>query len=436
MFISSRFAAALLFLLAIITLIGANIAHAGDWPHWRGPTRNGVSPESSHWNGKTWLSREPAWSRNFGAGTTSPLVVDGRLYVMGSDRRQDTLYCVNAATGKEIWKVAYACPLYGRRSAGDKGFYSGPSSTPEFDAGTGFLYTLSIDGDLNCWDTSARGRKVWGFNLYQRYAPPMRPRVGRSGRRDYGFTSSPLVQGDSIIVEVGGQKGNLIGFDKRTGQERWRSQAKDPAGHNGGPTPIIVEGVPCVAVLNHNGLLVARLDQGREGQTVAQYPWRTGFANNIASPTVHGQYILITSGYNQAALCKLKITLKGAEKAWQVDAYSKVCSPIVHKDRVYWVWRDLYCLDWETGKLVWRQRGSYSDAGSCIVTRDDRLIVWAKSGRLLLAETAVRAPRQPKILAQRDGIFRHDVWPHVVLSKGRLYCKDKLGNLKCFKLTP
>ena len=159
-------------------------------------------------------------------------------------------------------------------------------------------------------------------------------------------------------------------------------------------------------------------------------------AKGIATPTVHGSFVLITSGYNQAALCKLKITLKGAEKAWQVDAYSKVCSPIVHNGRVYWVWRDLYCLDWETGKVVWRQRGSYSDAGSCIVTSDDRLIVWAKSGRLLLAETAARAPRQPKILAQRDRIFRHDVWPHVVLSKGRLYCKDKLGNLKCFKLTP
>jgi hypothetical protein len=68
------------------------------------------------------------------------------------------------------------------------------------------------------------------------------------------------------------------------------------------------------------------------------------------------------------------------------------------------------------------------------VTGDGRLIVLGGTGRLLLAETADRAPREPKILAQRDGLFGHDVWPHVVLADGRLYCKDKQGNVKCFVL--
>jgi outer membrane protein assembly factor BamB len=357
---------------------------------------------------------------------------------MGHDGRRDNVFCVDAASGKDVWKASYAAPAYGRHSDGDKSFYAGPCSTPEFDGETGYLYTLGIDGDLSCWNTRDGGR-VWGLNLYERYAAPMRPRVGRSGRRDYGYTSSPLVHGEMLIVEVGAvdagrSGGNLVGFDKRTGRQLWSAEAKDPAGHNGGPVPIRVEGVPCVAVLNHAGLLVVRLDAGREGRTVARHPWVTSFANNIASPTVEGDNVLITSGYNQQKICRLKITLAGATKVWESERFSKVCSPVVYNGHVYWAWQDLYCLDWQTGKLRWQHRGGFSDPGSCLVTGDGRLIVLGGTGRLLLAETADRAPREPKILAQRDGLFGHDVWPHVVLADGRLYCKDKQGNVKCFVL--
>jgi outer membrane protein assembly factor BamB len=426
-------------LAACAALAPQGQSQADDWPHWRGPQRNDVTREPSGWSGGKWLPRSASWSKNVGVGGTSPIVTAGRLYVLGSDprsegQRSDTLLCLDAATGKELWKAAYKCPLYGRHSDGDKGFYAGPLSTPEFDPETGYLYTLSIDGDLHCWDTAAAGRKVWALNLYDRYGAPMRPRVGRSGRRDYGYSSSPLVHGEWLIVEVGSHEGNLMAFDKRTGRRVWASEAKDPAGHNGGPLPITVEGVPCVAVLNHNGLLVARLDAGREGRTVAQYPWVTSFANNIASPTVHGEHVLITSGYNHDAICKLKITLRGAAKVWETNVHSKVCSPIVYNGHVYWAWQDLYCLDWETGKGRWQWRGSLSDPGSCLVTSDGRLIIWAATGRLVLAETAERAPDRPKILADQRDILHRDAWPHVVLAAGRLYCKDKAGNMKCFEL--
>ncbi len=429
---------------AVGVLAVSGLTMADDWPHWRGPSRNGTIKEPSHFSGGDWLPRQPAWSRSLGVGSTSPLVAAGKLYVMGHDGRRDNVYCVDAASGKDVWKASYDSPAYGRHSDGDKGFYAGPCSTPEFDESTGFLYTLGIDGELNCWSTRDAGRQVWGLNLYQRYAVPMRPRVGRSGRRDYGYTSSPLVHGDTLIVEVGAVDakglggnlvGNLVGFAKRTGRQLWASEAKDPAGHNGGPVPITVEGVPCAAVLNHAGLLVVRLDAGREGRTVARYPWLTSFANNIASPTVHENSVLVTSGYNQDKICRLKITLSGATKVWENELHSKVCSPVVYNGHVYWAWQDLYCLDWETGKLRWQRKSGFSDPGSCLVTGDGRLIVFAATGRLLLAETADRAPREPKILAQRDGLFGHDVWPHVVLADGRLFCKDKQGNVKCFELS-
>lgn len=90
------------------------VLRAADWPHWRGPERNGVVPERSGWDGEQWLDREPLWSTSVGIGSTSPLVVDGRLYTMGWSNNRDHVVCLDANTGERIWNESYACPKYGR----------------------------------------------------------------------------------------------------------------------------------------------------------------------------------------------------------------------------------------------------------------------------------------------------------------------------------
>ena len=425
----------LLILILVLSLLPA-VARAEDWPKWRGPQGNDVVDESSGWEAGAWPPKEE-WSRNVGEGCTSPLVVGDRVYTLGWRSNRDTLFCLDAATGAEIWKQSYECPEYGRKSDGDKGIYSGVTSTPSYDADTGLLYSLSTDGDLVCWNTRQSGKRVWDMNLYDEFDPPMRPRVGRSGRRDYGYTSSPLVWGDWVVVEVGSpEHGNTLAFDKQTGRRLWASQSKDHAGHAGGLAPIMVEGAACAAVLTFSNLLVMRLDRGHEGETVAEYPWQTDFANSIASPAVHENNVLITSAYNHYAICKLRITLRGAEKVWEVEESSNVCTPVVYNGHVYWACRQLHCLDFETGKVKWKGKNELGTPGSCIVTRDGRLITWANRGDLVLTETADRSPDRYTELARIEGVFRTDVWPHVVLSNGCLYCKDRAGNLKRFALRP
>jgi len=78
--------------------------------------------------------------------------------------------------------------------------------------------------------------------------------------------------------------------------------------------------------------------------------------------------------------------------------------------------------------------GSFGATASCLITADDRLIVWADQGTLTLVETAGRSSEKYLQLAQLDRMFRTDVWPHIALSDGRLYCKDRDGNLKCLQL--
>lgn len=403
---------------------------AADFPHWRGPTRNGIVGESSRFDGRPWPGKEPLWTRQVGEGSTSPVVAEGRLYSFGWWEGHDTLLCFDATDGREIWRQTYSCPRHGRRATGDEGLYSGPTSTPEFDSESGYLYTLSADGDLRCWDTKDKGSLIWKLNLYTAYDVPQRPRHGRSGRRDYGYTTAPFLHQNLVLVEVGAKEGTVIAFDKRTGKPAWASECKDPAGHTGGLVPMLIEGVPCLAVLTYQGLLVSRLD---DGKTVAQYAWSTDFANNIATPAVFENSVLITSEYNRGAICRIDIDLKGAKKVWEQPFSSKVCSPVIHKGHIYWAWQKLHCLDFKTGAEQW-SGGSFGDAGSCLVTSDDKLIIWGGQGKLVLAETAVGSPDAYRELAQRDRLGSSDVWPHVVLSDGRLYCKDREGRITCFQL--
>ena len=423
---------ALCFVGIFSTLFAVNRSFADDWPHWRGPNRNDISKEVSGWKDGAWLREKPTWTTSVGRGASSPLIVADHIYTLGWQSGKDVVRCLSAKSGQEIWSKNYNCPQYGRHAVGDEGLYSGSTATPEFDATTGHLYTLSCDGDLNCWNTGMNGELVWKRNLYDDYKVGRRPKLTRAPQRDYGYTASPMIHGDWLLVEVGSPRGSLVAFDKKTGREVWRSELKDEAGHTGGPSPIMVEGIPCVAVLTQRNLAVIRFDAGREGQTLATFPWVTDFANTIAGPAVHGNHVLLTAAYNHNAICKIKITTKGAEEVWRKKFPSKVCTPVIHSDSVYVAWQQVRCLNWETGELRW-EGGKVSDPGSCIVTADDRIIVYGGNGKLMLLESAKRSPTKYTELAVQDRLFESHAWPHVALSNGRIFCRDREGNFACFE---
>ncbi len=314
--------------------------------------------------------------------------------------------------------------------AGDLGRYGGPSSTPAFDQQTKYLYTLSIDGDLHCWDTKQKGQLVWSKNFYDEYNVPQRPDVGR-GKRDYGFTSSPLIQNDLIIVEVGDDEGNVMAFDKRTGKRQWQSSCAEPAGHTSGPVPLTVQGISCIASLTLRKLAIMRTDKGYEGKTIAEYDWQTDYACNIPTPAVLEDKIVLTSGYNQKKGVLLEISLTGESEKWSSKNFSAVCSPVIYKEHAYTVDGSLKCFDLETGQLKWK--GGKFGHGSCLISADDDKIIAFGKGKLVLID-ALPSDNQYHELSSVDKIVPDVCYPHVVLSDGIICCKDKAGNLVCFSL--
>jgi len=406
---------------------------AADWPHWRGPARDGSSPESSGWDGKRWLADKPRWTADVGEGCTSPLAAGGGLFTLGWSKGKDVVVRLDPATGKPVWTAAYDAPKFGRHHVGDVGFYGGPTATPE--TADGLLFTLGADGALNARRQDT-GKPVWGFNLYERYKMTRRPKVGAGGKqRDYGYTCAPLAHGGSLLVEVGGDEGAVMAFDARTGKKLWGSAFKGHAGHAGAMALITVGEIACVAVLTLRDLVVIRLDKGNEGKTLASTPWATEFANNIAGPAVSGASLLVTSGYNIGRIARFTVSKDGMTKDWEAKHYSKACTPVIQGGHVYWAWQKVHCLDWKTGKRLW-EGGGFGDPGSCIVTSDGRLIVWGGMGRLALVETARRSPGEYLELAARTRLATAHAWPHACLANRTLYLKDRLGKMTALAVKP
>ena len=406
-----------------------------DWPQWRGPRRNDISAESSGWP-RGWPPKK-LWETQLGYGCTSPVLAGGKLYVMGwqGDRRgmgTDTVYCLDARTGRTLWKQTYPCRYQGRVRTGDLAAYGGPSSTPALDRSTGWLYTLSIDGHVHCWDAAQQGRLVWKKGLYDVYEPRQRPDVGK-GTRDHGYPTSPLLLGDLLLIEVNAAEGTVMAFDKRTGEQRWASQYTGLAGHTGGMSPMRVGDMGCLAVLTLRNLVVMRLDKGHEGETVATAPWTTDFACNIATPAVAGSRVLVTSGYNHEESRLFEITPKAARAVWTTRAYAKVSSPVIYRDRVFLVDGKLQCVDLKTGKLRW-SGGSYGH-GSCLVTAADHKVIVFGSRKVAVVE-ALPDKDEYRELARLDGVVRATCYPHVTLSNGVLVCKDRNGAMAVFSVRP
>jgi hypothetical protein len=198
--------------LAVIILSPTPL-FAQDWPQWRGPNRDGsVATRIAEWP-KT-LKEE--WKVTVGLGHASPVIAGNRIYVFARQGEDETLLCLDAATGKEIWKTSE--PISYTMHPAAVGHGKGPKSTPVVSGGN--VFTLGISGVLAAHDAKT-GKLKWRHEFSEQY-PKTSPL--------FGTAMSPIVDRGLLIAHVGGHdKGALTAFDVETGAVKWTNELDGPA---------------------------------------------------------------------------------------------------------------------------------------------------------------------------------------------------------------
>ncbi len=385
------------------------LAVGGDWPRWRGPDLNGISPESD-WS-TDWPAAGPKqlWNATVGVGFASITIADGRAFTTGNQADQDTIYAFDAATGQALWKHSYPCPL-------DPHYYDGgTSATPTVDGAR--VYSLGRKGDLFCLD-AATGKVLWSKNLNDALGLK-----GSSQTPEWGYAGSPLVQGDRLILNVGTAG---LALEKSNGEIAW-STGKTRPGY-ASPVPFSLAGKPALAILGANALHAV---DPSSGAVLWSYGWKTSYDVNAADPIVSGDRIFISSGYGHGATV-LQVNAAGATRIWEnKDLRNQLNSSVLIGGQLYGMDGDhgnksssLRCVEFATGTVKWTEK-SIQPGG--LMAANGKLVILSDGGELVVAEAS---PAGFKALA-RAQVLGGKCWTTPVLSHGRIYARNAKGNVVC-----
>ena len=382
-------------------MVGAGLlAGAGsgaeDWPHWRGPARNGVSAEKGL--PLRWTTAENiAWKRALPdrSGST-PILSGSRIFLNVAEGDAIALWALDRATGATAWMR----PLGGGNTMMRKQNMSSPS--PVTDGRT--VYVMTGTGILKAFDFG--GRELWSRDIQKDY--------GRFGL-NWGYASSPLLVGDALFVQVlHGMRTDdpsyLLRLDTATGTTRWRVERPTDAvreSPDSYTTPALVERGAQREIVVTGGDYVTGHDlaTGRE-------LWRAGGLNPgrdpnyriVASPVVAGDLVLAPT--RVGPLLALRTGGRGdvtaSHRVWAFDKGPDVPTPVTDGTRVYIVTDNgiAWCLELATGKVIYGPErlkpGTYSASpiladGRLYVTSEDGLTTVLKAGPAfeVLAENAV-----------------------------------------------
>ena len=189
--------------IAGLLLLCARVASADDWPQWLGPTRDSVSKEKvAPWK----EAPKVLWQMAVGDGHSSPVIAGGRtfLHVKTKGKEEEEVIACNATSGKELWRQAYP------RAAFKSVFGTGPRATPIVSGDK--LYTYGVTGILSCWE-AASGKPVWQVDTLQEF---------KASNLFFGVSCSPLIEGDLLLLNVGGPGASVVAFKKDTGAVAWK----------------------------------------------------------------------------------------------------------------------------------------------------------------------------------------------------------------------
>jgi outer membrane protein assembly factor BamB len=394
--------------LTVVAALAAP-ARSGDWPQWRGPDRTGVSKETGLL--KRWPPEGPKllWkATGLGEGHSTPSVAAGRIYGMGLRGADEVVWALDEATGKMLWSTRVAA---GGTLGGSQGGF-GPRSTPTIDGDR--AYVLGVHGDLACLQVSD-GKLLWQKNL-----------VADFGGRvpTWGYSESPLVDGDKVIATPGGTQATVVAFNKRTGDVAWKTLL--PAGDRAHYVSAIAATVggqrEYIQVLATGVVGFAAQD----GKPLWRYDAPANRTATIPTPIFRDNYVFACSGYNTGGgLAKLTPSASGvtAEQVYFTRQMQNHHGGVVLVgDYLYgFDQSNLTCINFKTGEVAWSNR---SVGKGSVVYADGHIYVRSERGPVALVEANPTAYVEKGRFDQPDRSSANS-WPHPVVANGRLYLHDQ-----------
>jgi len=385
-----------------ITAVVTNCALAQDWPQWRGPNRDG---KATAFNApKTWPKElAQKWKVTVGKGDATPALVGDKVFVFARDDAGETTLCLDAATGKEIWRDKYAA----QAATEPMGQHPGPRSSPT--VANGKVITYGVRGTLSCLD-SATGKVLWRKDDF-------------SGTWPRFFTaSSPMVSEGLVIAQLGGEeKGGMVAYDLTNGEQKWK-WAEDGSAY-ASPDLLTVGGTKMIVALTSKRIVGIGVADGKLLWEAAFAP--QGRAYNAATPIVDSQTVICAGSGRGTKALKVEKSSDGfaAKELWSNPENAvQFNSPVLKNGQIYGLSQkgDLFCLDAQAGKTLWTAPLGGKDFGS-IVDAGSVLLALTSQGDLTVFEPSDKEYK--KIASYKVADAATFAYP--VPSATRLYVKDK-----------
>jgi outer membrane protein assembly factor BamB len=412
------------------------LALADDWPQWRGPNRDGVWREGDvieKFTDKQLSGKQIkiAWRQPISAGYSGPTVAEGRVFI--TDRvlepeQAERVHCFDAASGKKLWTHEYD------RAYSGVGYPAGPRACVTI--ADGLAYALGAMGDLHCL-AAADGKVLWKKDLLADYDIKM---------PIWGISAAPLVEGELVILQIGGRDACLVAFDRKSGEQRWTALS-DRASYT---APIMIEQAGKRVLVCWTGDHVAGLDPAT-GKVHWKHPFPPQkMVIGISTPVVANDRLFVTSFYDGSLMLKLDPEKLAVEKLWKrvgrserpgdTDAlHSIIATPLAEGDYIYGVdsYGELRCLDAKTGDRLWENKtaaapGRWSNIH--MVRNGESVWMFNEAGELIISRLSPKGFEEisraklieptPEQLRQRRAGYFGVCWSHPAFANRHVYARN------------
>jgi outer membrane protein assembly factor BamB len=400
-----------------------------DWRSFLGPNHNGVSIETNLL--ADWPAEGPpiVWELTKGTSYTSPAIQGERLVYVHRMDDEGIIECLHPETGEFYWEYRYPTQFEDRF-----GYNNGPRASPVIDGDRVFVYTA--EGKLFCLKLET-GQVYWQRDLAVEFRVP---------QDFFGTSTSPLVEGNLLIINVGAPGGPCVtAFDTTTGRIVWGAGERWGPSY-ASPVPAVVHGKRRVFVFAGGdsrpptgGLM--SIDPAT-GAVDFEFPWRSRVYEsvNASSPVVVGNQVFVSANYfTGSALVDVKADFTHQE-LWTNKDLGTHWNTAIYKDGYFYGFDGhfeddaaLLCIDARTGKTVWREAPVWDETikisgqerrvqvGICrgtLLRVDGRFLCLGEFGHLLWLDLT---PDGYKELARAWLFAGRETWAPPVLSRGLVY---------------